>query len=309
MHAKQPYSDIKTLAQLIASLAPYEGSFELRLPGVHAVRISRPHEELTHYVQRASLGIIAQGAKVAMIGDATYPCEAGNLALYSIDVPVASRVTRASAAEPYLVLMLDLDPTKVAELSLKVFPHGIPQVREPLPLKVAEADRYIIDAATRLLELMARPSDAALLAPLAVDEILIRVLSSPLGSRLAHVGQAGSNIDRIAGAVASLRADFDQPASVQALAALANMSVTSFHRQFKAVTGLSPLQYQKALRLQEARRLMLTAMLDAGAAGRRVGYASASQFSHEYTRFFGRAPARDVNRLREEGVRAVDPPP
>jgi AraC-like DNA-binding protein len=308
MHAKQPYSDIQTLAQLIASLAPYEGSFELRLPGVHAVRVSHANEELTHYVQRAALAIIAQGAKVAMIGDATYGCEAGNLALYSIDVPVASRVTRASAAEPYLVLMLDLDPTKVAELSLKVFPHGIPQVREPLPLQVAEADRYIIDAATRLLELMARPSDAALLAPLAVDEILIRVLSSPLGSRLAHVGQAGSNIERIAGAVASLRADFDQPASVQALAALANMSVTSFHRQFKAVTGMSPLQYQKTLRLQEARRLMLATTIDAGSAGRRVGYGSASQFSREYNRFFGSAPAKDIHRLREEGLRPTDAP-
>ncbi|MFL6247144.1 MAG: AraC family transcriptional regulator N-terminal domain-containing protein [Thermoanaerobaculia bacterium] len=294
---------------MIATLAPYEGSFELRLPGVHAVRVSHANEELTHYVQRAALAIIAQGAKVAVIADATYGCEAGNLALYSIDVPVASRVTRASAAEPYLVLMLDLDPAKIAELSLKVFPHGVPQVRDVLPLKVAEADRHIIDAATRLLELMARRSDAALLAPLAVDEILIRVLTSPLGSRLAHVGQAGSNVERIASAVASLRADFDRPASVQALAALANMSVTSFHRQFKAVTGMSPLQYQKALRLQEARRLMLTAMLDAGAAGRRVGYASASQFSHEYTRFFGRAPARDVNRLREEGLRGVDAPP
>jgi quercetin dioxygenase-like cupin family protein len=152
MHAKQPYSDIKTLAQMIATLAPYEGSFELRLPGVHAVRVSHANEELTHYVQRASLGIIAQGAKVAMIGDATYGCEAGNLALYSIDVPVASRVTRASAAEPYLVLMLDLDPAKTAELSLKVFPHGIPQVGDVLPLQVAEADRYVIDAATRLLE-------------------------------------------------------------------------------------------------------------------------------------------------------------
>ncbi|MGZ5441150.1 MAG: AraC family transcriptional regulator N-terminal domain-containing protein [Thermoanaerobaculia bacterium] len=308
MDARQPYSDIRTLAKLIASLAPYEGSFELRLPGVHAVRVSHANEELTHYVQRASLGIIAQGAKVAIIGDSTYGCEAGHLALYSIDVPVASRVTRASAAEPYLVMMLDLAPAKLAELSLKVFPHGIPQVREALPLKVAEADRYMIDAATRLLELMARPSDAALLAPLAVEEILIRVLRSSVGSRLAQVGQAGSSIDRIASAVRSLRAHFDQPVSVQALAALANMSVTSFHRQFKAVTGMSPLQYQKALRLQEARRLMLTAMLDTGAAGRRVGYASPSQFSREYTRFFGRAPTRDINRLREEGVQAVAAP-
>ncbi len=305
MHAKRPYSDIQTVAKLIAALAPYEGSFELRLPGVHAIRVSRANKELTHYVQRSSLGIIAQGAKVAMIGDATYRCEAGNIALYSIDVPVASRVTRASFSEPYLVLMLDLDPTKIAELSLKVFPHGIPQATETLPLKVAEADAYVIDAATRLLELMAKPSDAALLAPLTVDEILIRVLRSRVGSRLAHVGRAGSNVDRIANVVASLRANFDQPMSIQELASVANMSVTSFHRQFKAVTGMSPLQYQKALRLQEARHLMLTASLDAGAAGRRVGYASQSQFSREYARLFGRAPTRDIDRLRGEGLQGV----
>ena len=308
MNATKKDSAITTLARLIAAAAPYEGSVELPVGGIHAVRISHTNEELTHYVQRASLGIIAQGAKVAVIGDATYTCEAGNLALYSIDVPVASRVTRATATEPYLVLMLELDSTKVAEVSLKVFPHGVPQVREALPLNVAQADRHIIDAATRLLELMARPHDAALLAPLVLEEILIRVLRSSLGSRLAHVGQAGSQIGRIANAVASLRADFDQPVSIPRLAALANMSVTSFHRQFKAVTGMTPLQYQKALRLQEARRLMLTANLDTGAAGRRVGYASASQFSHEYTRFFGRAPTRDVNRLRGEGIQAVDPP-
>jgi hypothetical protein len=141
MHAKQPYSDIKTLAELIAALAPYEGSFELRLRGVHAIRVSHANEELTHYVQRSSLCIIAQGRKVAMIGDATYGCEAGDIALYSIDVPVASRVTHASSSEPYLVLMLDLDPTKIAELSLKVFPHGIPQARETRALKGQSGSR------------------------------------------------------------------------------------------------------------------------------------------------------------------------
>jgi AraC-like DNA-binding protein len=305
---KKGTDDITALAQKIALAAPYEGSVELRLPGTHAVRISHPHEELTHYVQRASLAIIAQGAKVAVIGEETYTCEAGNVALYSIEVPVASRVTRATGAEPYLVLMLDIDPAKVAELSLKVFPNGIPQVREALPLSMAQADGHLIGAASRLLDLMARPSDAALLAPLALDEILIRVLRTPLGARLAHVGQVASRTGCIAKAVATLRADFDQPVSIPQLATLANMSVTSFHRQFKAVTGMTPLQYQKALRLQEARRLMLTANLDAGAAGRRVGYGSASQFSHEYTRFFGRAPTRDINRLREEGDQATAAP-
>jgi transcriptional regulator GlxA family with amidase domain len=140
------------------------------------------------------------------------------------------------------------------------------------------------------------------------DEILIRLLRSPLGSRVAQIGQGGSNMQRIANAVSWLRTHFDQPANIEELAKLVNMSVTSFHRQFKAVTGMSPLQYQKTLRLQEARRLMLTATLDAGSAGRRVGYMSAAQFSREYSRFFGSAPTKDITRLREENLKTADAP-
>jgi transcriptional regulator GlxA family with amidase domain len=149
---------------------------------------------------------------------------------------------------------------------------------------------------------MAQPVEAELIAPLVRDEILIRLLRGPMGSRVARIGQSGSSVQRIAKAVSWLRANFDQPANIEELAKLVNMSVTSFHRQFKAVTGMSPLQYQKTLRLQEARRLMLTAMLDAGQASRRVGYASASQFTREYGRFFGSAPTKDINRLREQGL-------
>jgi transcriptional regulator GlxA family with amidase domain len=166
----------------------------------------------------------------------------------------------------------------------------------------ARRPAHIVDAATRLLEPMAQPADVELLAPLVRDEILIRLLRTPLRSRVVQIGQAGSHVQRIASAVSRLRATFDQTVSIEALATLVNMSVTSFHRQFKAVTGMSPLQYQKTLRLQEARRLMLTTMLDAGSAGRRVGYGSASQFSREYNRFFGNAPGKDINRLREEGL-------
>ncbi|HEX7807126.1 MAG TPA: AraC family transcriptional regulator, partial [Thermoanaerobaculia bacterium] len=228
------------------------------------------------------------------------------VAVYSVDVPVAAQITRASHAEPYLNLKLDLDPQKVAELALKVYPHGLPQPRDSRALYVGQTDAHIIDAATRLLELMAQPVDAELLAPLVVDEILIRLLRSPMGSRVAQIGHAESSVQRIAKAVARLRADFDQPVNVEELARLVNMSVSSFHRQFKAVTSMSPLQYQKALRLQEARRLMLTATMDAGNASRRVGYASASQFSREYGRFFGTAPTKDINRLREEGLRTTE---
>jgi AraC-like DNA-binding protein len=306
MMRTKPTDDIATLATLIGTLVPYDGTVELRVAGVRAARVSRTNQEPMHYVQRSTLCLVAQGAKIVMIGEDTYGYEAGQMAVYSIDVPMAGRVTRASPSEPYLLLMLDLDAEKIAELALKVFPHGLPQPRDTRALYVGDAGAHIIDAATRLLELMAQPVDAELLAPLVRDEILIRLLRSPMGSRIAQIGQAGSSMQRIAKAVSWLRANFDQPVNIEELANLVNMSVTSFHRQFKAVTGMSPLQYQKTLRLQEARRLMLTTMMDAGSAGRRVGYMSASQFSREYGRFFGNAPTKDINRLREEGVRAAD---
>jgi hypothetical protein len=149
------------------------------------------------------------------------------MAVYSIDVPMAGRVTRGSVSEPYLLLMLDLDAEKIAELAPKVFPHGVPQPRDTHSLYVGEADTNIVDAATRLLELMAQPADAELLAPLVRDEILIRLLRSPLGSRVVQVGQTGSSVQRIASAVSGLRANFDQTVNIEELAKLVNMSVTS----------------------------------------------------------------------------------
>lgn len=304
MRARQTDSGITTLATLIGALVPYDGTVELRIPGVRAARRSQTNQEPMHYVQRSTLCIVAQGAKIVMIGDETYGYEAGQMAVYSIDLPMAGRVTRASYSEPYLLLMIDLDAEKIAELSLKVFPHGLPQPRDTRSLYVGDLGAQIIDAASRLLELMAQPADAELLAPLVRDEILIRLLRGPMGTRVARIGQAGSSVQRVAKAVTWLRANYDQPVNIDTLAKLVNLSVTSFHRQFKAVTSMSPLQYQKTLRLQEARRLMLTAMLDAGQASRRVGYSSASQFTREYGRFFGSAPTRDINRLREEGLSA-----
>lgn len=295
-------ADTATLASLVAAYAPYDGVFDLRMPGVHAIRVSHPHSEVTHYTQESCVCLVAQGAKAATIGDDTYNYAAGQLAVFSIDVPMAGRVTRATPAEPYLNFKIDLDAARIAELTPRVFPHGLPPAQEKGALYVIDADGDLIDAATRLLELLARPADAELLAPLVLDEILIRLLRSPGGSRIAQIGRSDTNLDRIARAVTWLRDHFDEPATIEHLANLVNMSVTSFHRQFRAVTSMSPLQYQKALRLQEARRLMLTAALDAGAAGRRVGYMSASQFTREYGRFFGNAPTKDINRLRADGI-------
>jgi AraC-like DNA-binding protein len=298
--------DVVRLAGLIRAHTPHDGRFELRIPGVYAIRASRTNTELVHVVQRPALCIIAQGAKRVMLGQEVYEYDASRMMIYAVDLPLASQVTRASRTEPYLSLRLDLDPQKVAELVLKVYPHGLPHVQQSRGICVTQADGNIFNATTRLIELMATPEDTELLAPLVIDEILIRLLRSPVGVRVAQIGLADSGVQGVAKAVSWLRANFSQPVKVEELAELAHMSVSSFHQHFKSVTSISPLQYQKVLRLQEARRLMLTTIMDASTACLHVGYQSASQFSREYGRFFGSAPTRDIARLRELGFTAAD---
>ena len=298
--------DLRRLAGLISAHIPYDGYFELRIPGLHATRSSRTNTELVHAVSRPALCIIAQGAKSVMLGQEVYEYDASRMLIFSLDLPVAGQVTRASHSEPYLCLILDLDPHRIAELSLKVYPHGPPPVQEGRSVYVCKASASIVNAATRLLELTAQPDDAELLAPLVIDEILIRLLRSPVGGRVAQIGIADSNMYRIEKAVSWLRANFSLPMKVEELAGLANMSVSSFHQHFKSVTSMSPLQYQKALRLQEARHLMLSTAMDGSTASRQVGYLSASQFSRDYSRFFGSAPTKDIARLREQGFTVAD---
>ena len=291
--------DTSHLAGLLAAYAPHDGSFELRIPGVHASRMSRANTECFHTLRLPSLCIAAQGAKTTIVGQETYEYNRTRMIVFSVALPISSQITEASPAEPYLALRLDLEPRKIAELVLKVYPEGLPPVAERRAVYVTPVDASIISAAGRLLECLAQPGDSELLAPLIVDEILIRLLRSPIGVRVAQMGFAESSVERIATAISWLRSHFDQPMRVEELAGLVHMSVSSFHEHFKSVTSMSPLHYQKMLRLQEARRLMLSAMMDAGAASQRVGYLSPSQFSREYSRFFGSAPARDIARLRQ----------
>lgn len=292
--------DLAKLADLVMAHAPYDGSFDLRLPGVHVTRASRVHKDLVHGVLSSSLCLVAQGAKRVILGPESYAYDASRMLVYSVDVPVAAQVTQASLDAPFLGLRLDLDPSRIADLTAKVFPHGLPPHGEGRAISVDQADAQVLNAVVRLMGLASQPGDAELLAPLVIDEILIRLLRSPLGLRVALIGQEESRIHQVSKAVTWVRAHFDKPLDVERLAALVHMSPSSFHQHFKAVTSLSPLQYQKALRLQEARRLMLLTMLDAGTASRRVGYQSASQFAREYGRYFGQAPTRDIARLREQ---------
>jgi AraC-like DNA-binding protein len=292
--------DTAKLSRLLAAYAPHDGSFELRIPGVHASRFSRSNTGCFHALRLPSLCIVAQGAKTTIVGQEVYEYDASRMIVFSVALPVASQITQASHSEPYLAFKLDLDPHKIAELVLKVYPQGLPPVQERSAVYITSADASMVNAATRLVECLGQPGDAELLAPLVLDEILIRLLRSPVGVRVAQMGFAESSVHRVAKAISWLRDNFSQPMKVEDLAGLVHMSVSSFHEHFKSVTSMSPLHYQKVLRLQEARRLMLSTMMDGDTASQRVGYVSASQFSREYSRFFGNAPTRDIARLRQD---------
>ena len=298
--AKEAQPDLAELARLIAAYAPHDGSFELRIPGVHASRFSRVNTDCVHALRVPSLCIVAQGAKTTIVGNEVYKYDSSRMIVFSVALPVASQITKASHSQPYLALKLDLDPGKIAELVLKVFPHGLPPAQERSAVYITPMDASVVNAATRLMDCLAQAGDAELIAPLAIDEILIRLLRSPIGVRIAQMGFAESSVQRVAKAISWLRSNFSQPMKVEDLAELVHMSVSSFHEHFKSVTSMSPLHYQKVLRLQEARRLMLSTVMDAGTASQHVGYLSPSQFSREYSRFFGSAPTKDVARLRQE---------
>lgn len=288
------------LAALLASHAPQDGSFATCISGVHAVRASSTSAELVHGLHRPALCLVAQGAKTVMLGEESYEYDPSRMMIFSLDLPIAAMIRQASVAAPYLSFRMDFDQERLAELVLKVYPDGVPAVAERRAVYVAQAGEPVIDAAVRLMGLASQPEDAALLAPLVIDEIVLRLLRGPFGARLAQIGRVETH--RIGKVVDWIRRHYDQPIRIDDLAGLAHMSPSSLHEHFKSLTSMSPLQFQKTLRLQEARRLMLSTGMDAGIACQRVGYASPSQFSREYARHFGSAPTRDMVRLRHAGL-------
>jgi AraC-like DNA-binding protein len=297
---------LRRLASLLASYTAHDGVFPLRLPGTYAIRLSRMTTEPSYSTLGPAVCVAAQGAKAIMLGRDVLEYDSTHFLVFALDLPVSSQVTRATRKEPYLGFTLELDPARVAELARRVFPRGIPKAGDTRGLYVGRSTDAIVDAVSRLLELMAHPGDADLLGPLVVDEIVIRLLRTPIGRRVAQIGRLKSGVQRVAEAASWIRSHFDQPVTVDEMAASVHMSASSFHQRFKAVTSMSPLQYQKVLRLHEARRLMLFQRMDATDACRRVGYLSASQFSREYARFFGSAPTKDIARLRADGFASAD---
>lgn len=293
--------DLAELIALMRSCAPTDGTHATALPGVWAMRTSGPGDEFAHAVQEPSMCLIVQGGKRVMFQGEAYDYDARRVLVFSVDLPVSAAVTRATPREPYLCLRMDIDARDVADL-LSGLPTALAtgaqsgKARPGLFLTTATAD--LVDAATRLLRLARTPADIPVLAPLFRREILFRLLQGPEGHRLAQIGRGDSATGRVLDAIAWIKTHFAQPLRIADLARQVHLSESSLHHQFKSVTALSPLQYQKLLRLQEARRLLL-AGADAASAGHTVGYDSASQFSREYGRHFGAPPVRDAQRMRQ----------
>lgn len=291
------------LAQCIARAVAEDGRVEA-MPGLFLQRISSPYEPL-HSVSDPAFCVIAQGSKEVFLGDERYVYDSGRYLLVTAELPIAGHVVEASPERPYLGLRLQLDPALVSSVMVEaghVAPRGDAGVRA---IAVSPLDAGLLDAALRLVQLTEAPDEASFLAPLIKREIVYRLLRGEQGERLRHIAVLGGHTHRMARAIERVRQEYDRPLRVESLARELGMSVSSFHHHFKAVTAMSPLQYQKRLRLQEARRLMLGEQIDASGAAYRVGYEDASHFGREYKRLFGYSPGRDVERLRRAALPQV----
>lgn len=297
-----PSERFQAIASIIARFATQDRECPTAIDTLFFNRRSSPTQPL-HVTQWPCFALVAQGAKSITLGSDTFRYGVGQFLLVSLDLPVVSRVTGASPDVPHLGLGMAIDGTKLADLMSRISIPG-PALATDRRLGVAAntASPDLLDATIRLLRLLDRPADIPALAPLIEQEILYSLLTGPCGAQLKQIAMADGPGNKIAKTIAWLRTNYSQQFRLEELAERAGMSVSSLHHHFKAVTAMTPVQYQKQLRLHEARRLMLLERLDVGTAGYRVGYQSPSQFSREYGRMYGMPPQRDIDRLRNEAA-------
>lgn len=284
---------LRLFASKIAAHAHVEGDTITEIPGLRIFRRTTL-TSCTSAAYEPSFILYGQGRKAVQVGGSTYICDEGTCQLTSVDMPVFSQVTAASVERPILAIVLKLDMALVREiLSRQEFlaPEACAGTRG---MAIGKGTPELITACIRLLDLLDAPHDIPFLAGLVEREVIYRAIRSPLGKHLRAIATLGDQSNRTAKAVSWLKANYTKPLHVEELALLAQMSVSTFHLRFKSLTQMSPLQYQKRLRLHQARIRMLNDGLDAASAAFEVGYESASQFSREYRRFFGRPPMRDV---------------
>jgi AraC-like DNA-binding protein len=297
-----PVSESAELVESIARWRDKPGVQATACPALTLVRYDAP-TSTTSYMHAPSICLIAQGSKRVLLGEETYVYDSHHFLLTSVDLPIIAQVTEASAKKPYLGLTLKLDPREIAQLMTD---SSLPPPRtqqENRGMAVGKLSEPVLCAVLRLLDLLDEPEHLPILAPMIQRELLYRLLVGEQGPRLRQMGSAGCRSHQIARAIDWLKAYFAQPLRVDDLADQVRMSPSAFHHHFRTLTAMSPLQYQKWLRLHEARKLMLTEQLDASDAAFQVGYESPSQFSREYRRLFGTPPLRDIKSLRQTAGR------
>ncbi len=289
------------LARLVDLGSPGEGLHESPVPGTHCIKFSHPDRRTKRH-WRAALSIVVQGCKEILLGSEVYRCEGAQYIAAPIDLPVTSRLFSATPERPFLCLKIGFDALALSEVAAAL-ENGFPQeVETPLrAVFIGKASDPMLEAAVRLGHLFQNPEDAPVLGPLVVREILYHLLKGADGPAIQQFVRSGSRMHRISQAIYSLKSELAQEVDVAALATAANMSRSAFFKHFKEVTAVSPIQYQKRLRLLEARRLMTEEGETAESAAFRVGYRSASQFSREYSRMFGDPPLRDATKMRRTG--------
>ncbi|OGQ89432.1 MAG: AraC family transcriptional regulator [Deltaproteobacteria bacterium RIFOXYC2_FULL_48_10] len=289
---------------LVETVARLTENGELRttaVPGLSLFRRIEPSEPVTGMYE-PSICLIAQGAKRVWLGDNTYIYDANHYLFSGLHLPVIAQVIEASHEKPYLGLKLTFDYRDISQLMAD---SQLPPPRTQKTdrgMATGELTVPLVNAFQRLVDLLDDEQDIPILAPVIQREIFYRLLVGEQGVRLRQLAVAGTQSQQVARAVSWLKANFSQPLRVDELAEMANMGTSTFHHHFRVMTALSPLQYQKNLRLQEARRLMLTGYIDAASAAFQVGYESPSQFSREYGRLYGAPPVRDITTLRQQAA-------
>jgi AraC-like DNA-binding protein len=296
---------LRSLAESIARWTRDCEALQTAIPGLTFFHYDKPTAPGIG-LHEPSVCVVAQGAKKIHLADETFVYDTNNYLLASVHMPTTYQVISATPEEPYLGLLLKFD---MRELSQLIIDSNLPAPRTKTierAMATGEMTLPLLGAVQRLVSLLDEPESIPILAPMLHREIIFRLLTGEQGARLRKIASAGSSSHQVARAIDWLKGNFSEQLRVEDLAEKANMSPSSFHSHFRAMTSLSPLQYQKHLRLQEARRLMLAENIDATSASFRVGYESSSQFSREYSRLFGAPPLRDVSQLRQEATGAIN---
>ncbi|HHF2996761.1 TPA: AraC family transcriptional regulator N-terminal domain-containing protein [Vibrio diabolicus] len=300
-----PSSTSSTLASAIEKLAKHiekwangANQYDTEIPGLRFSRWATPTPP-TSYTHNPSICLIAQGRKRVLLGEDSFVYDANHFLISSVDLPIIANIIEASEDKPYLGVIMELDLTEISQLIVDSELTFNQSKEAQKGIAVGELSKPLLDAFLRLIELLDEGQSIKILAPIIKREIFYRLLITEQGARLNQIVTAGSHSHQIAKAIDWLKNNFVKPLSVSELAAYSGMSKSAFYTHFRSMTSMTPLQFQKKLRLSEARRLMLTENLDAMATTFKVGYESPSQFSREYSRLFGAPPSKDIKSLRE----------